>query len=465
MNSQHNQTIFDLVTEYEALHARGEVAFLDESDYLRIISYYEEEDQLGRALEVVGHAMALHGFSVDLFIKKAQLLMDGDQLNEALDVLEDASVFSPNDLSIRLLQAESMAYLGLYDEALAMLELAKKTAEKGSELSDIFTVEALVYECREQYELVFYTLKAAVLEDPRNEEALDRLWFCVELTKNYEASVALHNALLDRDPYASVAWYNLGHAHAYLGNYEEAMQAYEYAFITNEKFEEAYRHYAELCLEMRHYHRALSGYQEMMEHFDPDSELFFNIGQCYQQLQQFVPARKYFKRALSLDPLNDEVFFHIGECYAAEGKWKSAVRPYRKAVQIEDGREEYFAALARTYCELGETAKAEPCFLRATELAPEQAEYWLQYASFLLDHERGDQALELLEAAADEALETEMLYGRVACLLTMGRRKEAQYWLGEALHEDFDGHRLLFELLPAAEHDGELVAFIDRFRY
>jgi tetratricopeptide (TPR) repeat protein len=464
MNSQNNQTIFDLVTEYEALSARGEVAFLDEKDFLRVISYYEEEDQIGRALEVVEHAMGHHGFSVDFFIKKAQLLMDGDRLEEALEVLEDATLFSPNDLTIRLLQAEAMAYLGLYAEALAALETAKTSVRKGNDLSDILTVEAVVYECQEQYERMFFTLEAAVLEDPRNEEALDRLWFCVELTKNYEASITLHNAVLNRDPYASVAWYNLGHAHAYMGNYEEAIEAYEYAFITNEKFEEAYRHFAELCLEMRQYHKALNGYQEMIEHFDPDSELYFNVGQCYQHLGQFNLARKNFKRALSMDPLNDEVFFHIGECYAAEGKWKSAVRPYRKAVQIEDSREEYFSALARVYCELGEPAKAEPFFQKATELAPDQSEYWLQYASFLLDNDQGDRALMILEDAAEEAPETEMLYGRVACLLTMGRRKEAHYWLGEALHEDFEGHRLLFELMPGLEYEADIITFIDRFR-
>lgn len=464
MNFEENQTILDLITEYETSLESGSELFLDEKTYFQLIEYYENEDRYDKALETVERALQYHRYSVDFYIRKAQILIDNEQDAQALSVLEQATAFAPAEPEIALLRAEALAHVGMQEEAFDLLNELKKNAE-GEVLCDIYVCEAMLFELNEEYERVFYALKAALLENPRHQEALERLWLCVETTRKYEESVKLHQEILDLDPYSYLAWYNLGHAQSYLGNYDEAIEAYEYAFIINNKFEFAYRDCAELCFEIKQYRKALRCYLELLEHIDSDSDVHFCIGQCYQQLEDYASARSYYNQALQSDPLNDEVLYCIGECHAEEKRWKSAIRYYQKALQIEDTREEYYAALAEAYFEMGDTEKAETNFKIALDLAPDQIQIWMQYTGFLIDTDQVDEALEALQEAESFSIGAEILYCRIACLFALGRRQEAFYWLGEALEEDYDMHRSLFEMMPSLEHDPEVTSLISTYLF
>lgn len=459
MNFEENQTILDLITDYEASLERGEEIFLNEKSYFQLIEYYEIENRLDKALEATEYAIKTHHYSIDFYLKKAQLLIDDQQSAQALQVMELADSLAPGEPEIALLRLEALANVGLYYEAFDLIAELKREAQ-GAFLCELYVSEALIHEIRGEYEQAFYSLKAALFVDPHHREALERIWLCIETTKKYDESVSLHKQLIDLEPYSYLAWYNLGHAQAYLGNYHEAVEAYEYAFIINEKFEFAYRDCAELCFEIKKYRKALRCYLELLEYSGPDTELYCSIGQCHQQLEDYDTARKYYLKALQSDPLNDEMLFHIGECYAEEGRAKNALRYYKKAIQIETNREEYYAAIAEAYFELGDEIKAEAQIKKAIDLAPDQIQFWMQYTGFLIASDRVEDALAVLETAEDYALGAELLYSRIACLFALGRRQEAFYWLGEALLEDFDMHSALFDLMPSLENDGDVISMI-----
>ena len=96
--------------------------------------------------------------------------------------------------------------------------------------------------------------------------------------------------------------------------------------MINKEFEFAYRDCAEMCFETRKYHKALQCYQEVLDLFDPDQDIFLRVGQCYQHLGNYAIAKNFYENAVRLDPMNDEVYFHLGECFAHEGSWKKAIR-------------------------------------------------------------------------------------------------------------------------------------------
>lgn len=462
MNYEENQFLLELVTDYEALREQGQEVVWEEKALAQVIEYYERENQLPRAIEATNYAIKTFAYSADFYLKKAQLLIDNQEEALALKVLEEASNLAPYDPEVGILRAEALCQMGLQEEALDLLEMLKTDADSAT-LANIYVCEAAVHESSEEYEQMYYALKEALQENPRHEEALEKLWLCVEATRKYGESIALHQEVIEADPYSYLAWYNLGHAHAYLGNYKEAIESYEYAFLTNEKFEFAYRDCAEMCFEVKQYRKALQCYEDILERFESDSEVYFCMGQCYQQLEDYTGARANYAKALNLDPYNDEILFCIGECYARAGKWKSAVKAFKKAIDIEDFREEYYAAIAEAYAELGEAEQAETNFKKAVEIAPDQIEYWMQYTGFLIETDRVEEALDVLHEAEDYSTGAELLYCRIACLFALGRRQEALYWLGEALEEDFEMHEALFEVLPSLRTDADVINIISGY--
>ena len=462
MSEFFNQTITELVAEYEAMVEMGAMTFLEESSLNRLIEYYELDDQLDRALEVTALAVRQHQFSGEFRIKQAELLLAENRLEEALECLDQAAFFMPNEAELELLRAEALIYRTQYQEALCILEVLKPTADSRL-LSDIYFIEALAFDQQEMHERMYFSLRAALTENPDNRSALERIWYSIDACKRYDESIELFDRILEHNAYASRGWFNLGHARAYQGDYADAIDCYEYAYLSDEHFEQAYRDCAELCFEMKHYHRALRCYEELLERFDSDNDILLHIGLCHQHLGNFKIASTFYVQALNYDPMDDEVLFRIGECFAHEQNWREAIRYYNKAIAIEETREEYYGALAQAYYQYGALEEAEYCFGQAIETAPEDSRYWVQYALFLLRTQRGEEALDLLEDAEHTAVGPELTYCRVGCLFLTGRRQEGLYRLGEALEEDYNGHHFLFGLQADLEYDPDIISMISAY--
>lgn len=435
----------------------------DEESYHRLIDYFEQQCLLERALETVDHALRQHGQVADFHLRKAELLLEGEDAVQAMTALDRLEQLFPARLQAILLRAECLAAMHLHEEGLALLEQAKQGATP-SGLSDIHVCEALIYEGLKEHDRTFYLLKAALEENPSNSEALSRMWFCVENARKHKESVSLHERLLDVDPYNALAWYNLGTAHHYLCNYEKAVEAYEYAFLIKDDFEFAYRDCAEVCLYTQNYKKALQCYQDVFERFEPDADLLLHIGICYHKLGNPAVAKSFFQKATDLDCYCADAHFYLGECHASQSAWHKAISAYIKAIRIDDRNEEYYARLSDAYSRTGNFRKAEMYLRQAADTGPEDPRHWVRLIAFLMKRGKTDEALDVLDEAEDYTYSPELLYCRSACLFDMGLKKDALLVLEEALNEDFEAHNELFRLVPVLENDTEVRAVIAVFQ-
>ncbi len=455
------QDLHDLVFQYEVMSQKGKVLNLEEAAFLQLVDFYEEKESTDKALQIVERALTQHQHSSELYVRQARLLIYNLKPELALEALDRAESYGHEQKELKLIRSRALCILEYHHDSLSILyELKNEHYVTKSELSDIYFQEATVYEKLEQFDQMFYSLKQSLIEGPDNIRAMERMWISVELSRKHEESIIFHKYLLDHNPYAYQAWFNLGHAYYSMNKYEKAIEAFEFAFVINEKFELAYRDYAEVCFELKRYEKALNCYLEALEHFESDSDILAKIGECYEYLGQVPKAKIYFFRALNLDPRNDEVYFHIGECYAKEGHKESAVHFYKQAIKLDDRREDYLSSLANTYYDLGRAEKALPLYREATEIAPEQTGYWVKYASFLMELERLDEALELMEEAECNTIGADIYYCKAACLFLLDRRKEAMDSLGEGLIEDFSINEMIFELVPRLKEDKDVKAII-----
>ncbi len=464
-NKQH--TTNSLILAYEAMSQKGTVVFYEEAVFSQIINYYENESSIDLALAVVDQALNQHLHSTNLYCKKAELLAKQKQEAKAMDAIQQAEVLSPSDYEVKLIKAEVLGLFGDHGHALSIVRELKVAChiDNKNQLADIFFSEGVIYEHMQQYESVFTSWKQTLKFNPSHQEAIDRIWLSVEMSRKFDESILLCNSLIDHDPYCEKAWYNLGHAHTYYGNYEAAIEAYEYAFIIDNEFEWAYRHCAELCMEIQDYAKALDCYEEVLTYILPDGELLFKIGQCYQFLDKIEIAQEFYLRSIKMDEINDEVYFHLGQCAVKEKAWTQALAYFKKALEIEGAREEYFQAMAEVYITLDKKEKAYEYFNQVIELVPDQASYWIKFAAFLIKEEAYEATLELLDEADEYAVGAELLFCRAACLFKLERQKEAIDILAEALTEDFDMYPMLFDFSPELSNSRKIEAIINFYRY
>jgi tetratricopeptide (TPR) repeat protein len=456
-------TLIHLISEYEALSQKGDITKLEEKSLLKLIHFFNKEYKKEKALEVVEHALDLYPFSVEFFIKKAEILTDCKLYEDAYSVVDMAETLAPADVQLKLLKSRIFATQGRFDIAMEIISELKAHAEF-TDISEVLYAEACILEMMRDFDGTFNTLKEILESNDMHDAALDKIWYISDMSRMHEHSKQLHHQLIDRNPYNYRAWYNLGQASASLGEYEQAIQAFEYAFIIYPEFETAYKECADLCFEIGKYNKALKIYMEALEVFGADLDLFHNVGQCLLYLGNPKSARKYFNKALKVDPYNDEIHYSIGLTFARESRWINAINAYKRALDLDDMREEYFAGLGEAFFHINEFDKARYYFNKAIKYGPEQSFIWLAYANFLMATNHLSKAIDLLDKAEYYTQSVDLEYCKSACYFLKEDRESGLKTLESALEKDFSMHSMLFQFAPYLQFDADIQSMIKYYK-
>lgn len=437
----------------------GEINFLNEEDWLSLIDHFVINNRLAEALDVSLKAIEQHNFSIELHINHARMLLANEFYAEALLFTEDKAYLSPNDPEFTLVKAQAYLHTGEEDLCQQLISEIKKDADPDL-LTDILLTETDLYEREQEFDMMFESLQNILLLQPGNTEALERIWLCTELSGRYEDSVLLHQKIIENDSFSYQAWYNLGQAYFSLEQYEEASEAFEYAYLINEDFEFAYRDRGESLLLLTQYEQALSCYQEVKERFVPDADLYCKLGQCYAFLEQPDLAIDHFSVSLQMGNTTGEVHLHLGVCLVTLEKYNSAEDSLHKAISLEPEREEYHLALADLYFQQENYEMAAISYQKAVDLAPENYLIWCQYAGFLLLTHGDEAAMEAIDEALFYSDSAELHYLKVVCLLSAGKRQEAIINLMKLMDMYPDQAEYVYEVMPDLKNDAEVTAII-----
>jgi len=458
MKKPNDPALMALAERFEKSQESDTALSLSFEAFEELITHYDTLRNIDRVIDVLDYALIQYPYTVHFFLKKADFLLAQQQTREALEVLDLAASLSPDNFEVKVLRIEALTVMGQTQLAGRMLDELPMPTDTEQQ-ADYYYAQAFWHEQRYEFERMYFYLRAALEVHLGHQRSLEKIMVAVEMNQYYEASIPLYEAILDQDAYSYQAWFNLGQALIATGDYVGALEALEYAYLIDPYFELAYREFIDLSFELGHYQQTLRCYEEMIHNFPPDAEDLQKMARCFWQLEQYDKARDAFNQALELDALNDETYYFMGECLMDQKKFLLAIRYYSKAIRLDGKREEYFAARGEAYLMHGNSQSAEADFIQATQIAPESGHFWVQYCSFLMQAGRAEEALAILNEQ-QELEDIEMLYCRIACLFLVGKRKEAKYWLGEALVEAYEAHVLLFDLIPDLEMDADITAII-----
>jgi tetratricopeptide (TPR) repeat protein len=444
---KRDEDLINFVADFEIKFERGEIGYIEDKVFLKLLEYYEDEFLIEKAIEIVNVAIAQYSYRSDFYIVKARLLLNLNKAADCLDTLSKAEIIAPFEREIVLLKVRAYALKKDFDQAQEILDEMHEGATR-SEQVDVLIAQSYINEYMKNYDSMYENLASAALLDTSNEEVLERLWIGAELSRRYEDSVKLHQEIIERDPYNYQAWYNLGHGYNCTWEYEKAIDALEYSFIINPEFESGYLDCADTCLQIRQFEKALDIYVEANQKFGPNSELMVNIAECNIQLGNLNIAKQWLIKAIKIDSYNDEAYYHLGECYSKEEVWYNAINAYHKAIDLENRREEYYLGLAKAYLAIEDYNKATINFQLATETGPEETLYWREYVCFLIKLGLVEEALMVLDEAEDHTYGADLLYCRAVANFLLKNPLECYEMLEEALMEDFAQHEFIFELAP-----------------
>ncbi|MDG2448342.1 MAG: tetratricopeptide repeat protein [Saprospiraceae bacterium] len=455
-----SSSLLNLITDFEQSLTDGINTALDERAYAQIVEYYESENRQDRAVEVVDRAINQFPLNIEFHKLKASLLIKSRRFDDAHKTLSSAEVKEPFNVDLLLLRARVLAGQNKFDQAFDIVDDVKSYVDKDDEIK-AFLTEAEVADLSQDYEQMFQALKNALIVDPENINALDLMKKAVNLSRqHFEESILIHTVIVENHPYCAKAWYNLGHSYAFVSEYENAVEALEYAFLVDSTFEEAYNDCAEFCMEISEFQRAEIILHEAMMQFEYNYDSLYNLALCQYHIGKIEESKRTLFEAMQLEPYCEELHFLMAKCDIKDGNWMGAIQMLEKAIDLEDQIEDYYFHLGQVYEKINKEAKANVFYRKAAFQGEEQSYYWEEYILFLIRKGDLEDADKYIKISGEYTYSTRIGYLDVVIKLLNGDRKKGIELFTELIQEDFDSKEILVRADESLKSDKEILSII-----
>lgn len=463
-NMSEHTDLTQLIEQFERCLENQEQAFFDEDALEQIMDYYELQMETVKLEKAVDFAIVQNPYSSDFLIRKAEILLNRKKYSEAHLWLDKAMLFDATEIDIYLVRADIFMETNSFQEALDILNTALNFADE-SEKEFVYAEMSHAFELMEDYEKALECLIIAVRYNPENASAMEELAHLIDMTDEYDKSIELHKGLIEKSPYHWMAWYNLGRAYAGLGLYEKAIDAYDYCLAIHEDFEYAYRESADACFRNDDLKKAIELFESAQQHSAGYDDYSFRIGICFEKLEDYKQARFHYRKATRTDPYHDESFFRIGETYRIEGRFDAALVNYKKAIKLDEQNEYYLTTIIAMYQNLDHAEEAVSYMYTLVYAKPDVLTYWTDLIQNLYSFSLYTEALEVCEEALHRCGNfSEFFYLQAMALYKNGEEKDAITKLEYALHADYPRNKIMIETDEAFYFKPEVQSLMELYK-
>ncbi|HHB78131.1 MAG TPA: tetratricopeptide repeat protein [Saprospiraceae bacterium] len=459
---KHYNRLNELLLEFTAMSQSNNVPNLEKTDYLDLANYCISIEELELGLLIVDTAIRHFPLLPEFIVKKIEILLLLDRPNQALSTLKTIDHLTKLSHQAQLLKAKALKATGKNQDALDLLDQLKETQKDDFK---IYELQANILENMQQFDKLYHVLKNQILTAPQAqlESLLDKLLLFTDITSNYQDAIAFYPKVIDRHPFSGTAWRNLGLSYAALEDYYEAIDAFEFCIAIDPLDKTAYLG-CTTCLEQQNkYGLAIRYYFEYLEQSLKDEpEILMKLGHCFFLEDDFDTATYFLEEAIRLEPELANAHYWLGSLYL-ESDPPKAILHLNDAIDLDSFNEDYMIALAEAYKTIHDPKNAQHYFQQAIDIAPDILDTWMPFVRFLIQTKQHQLLLETLEEVATFFNPEQVIFLKIAGLFATGKRKEAKYWLIEALTTDNDLLDTMFEVYPKLAHDDEVVATIQKY--
>lgn len=460
-----NARLEALVNKFETQLKDQEKPLFKKSELLLLADYFEFERFPDKALEVINFGISQFTKSPELQVRKTRLLIYNSYLHQAIEMLERKKARGLNPSQRNLLYAEILIVQGKHSEAKSVIAALKFQYSKTRKiLSDVFFLDALLYEKMGDFEHSFRALEMALRINPKHKDAKGKLWMSMELSKEFKTGIELSQYLIEQDHYSCMSWFSLAHAYYANFEYKKALEAFEFCIMINEDFESAYIDIAEVCLLLGLYHDASNYLKTVVDKFQiREQDILIMYGESLLRAGEPRASRKILQECKLIDSFDPDVLFLIGETYRVEMNLAAAIRQYHIVLKIESYREDVHRSLGKCYFMQTEFRLAEKHFKKAINCNPEDPDSRTQLASYYFNIGELDSAEHVLTLANEEIDNVKLLYHYSAILMLQDKEEQALKVIGDALQLDFNSHEEVYEFAPELIINKKIEAIINYY--
>ncbi len=451
LGSSHHDDFDFPIEKFEMMLKTNEVLFFDAAEFENIIAHYIDSGRLALAKKALKLSLDQHPKSFNLLLMKAEIYTFEDKFEKAMTLLEDLKSLEPNNEEVYILIANIYSKQDLHHKSIEVLKEALNFAD---DLLEIHSIMGMEYLFLEDFEHAKQSYIKCLENDENDYTALYNVIYCFDFLDQNQEAVEFLKTFLDRQPYCEVAWHQLGKLYFETKNYSKALEAFDYAIISDDYFIGAYLEKGKVLERLKRFEEAIECYSLTLQIDDPTAFAYLRIGKCFLKLNQPEKALKHFKKALHEDPLLDKVWLALSDYHVKIKDYKKALYFINKAINIDEENVLYWKHFAVINLELDNMKDSAFGFKKSLELGNYELETWLNRIDILIELKLYKDALQALEEANDFFPNiAELEYRFAGVYFELGKLKLAEQHLQVARFLEPDYMVIMRTLFPFFDLD------------
>ena len=292
------------------------------------------------------HTIQNSGLEEDIFVL-AEKLVELGFLEQAINLYEQLLATHPDEGELLLSLAEIYIELDQEDEA---LELVKKVKNDDPVYPSALLLEADLYSLNGLYEVAYKKLLDAKKLLP-NESVIDFALGeqCYMQGSFLEAISYFQTVLKDSEEMAGVSInQRIAESYSNLGQFEEALPYYDKSLQKKIELHTLFQ-YGLTAYQAGQYKTAVNQLTKLKEIDHEFHSLYLYLASSYEMLGDYEMAYKSAKEGIKQDEYNKELYFKAGKICLKLNKPMEAVSNFRQAIAIDPGYLEAGITLAKYF--------------------------------------------------------------------------------------------------------------------
>lgn len=403
MNKEDN--IERLIKKFEEMLKTKENYFFDIEDFLDIVDHYIILGEFNMAEKAINFGLDQYPQNVDLLLFKTELFSFNNQLDKAFDLLNELKKIEPQRVETLLLEAELYSRKKEYKKAIKSLQKASRFEE--ADKVEIYEMMLVQYMYLENYRLALEVSLKTLKLNPESSTALYNAITCFDVLNKTDMAIDFLKEHIEKQPFSEVAWSLLAKKYIDKAQYQQAINALEYAIAIDDKFLGAYYDKAFAYTQLKKYDKALECYFLTLKIADPIAFTYYHIAKNYQLLNDLEKAVHFYFKAVDEDPgyykswiklilikieqnqlddalsialraleviNNQELLQLLGKIYLLKNNPSKAINAYEMSMKMGNPDLSLILQLADLYKQQGDLDNFRTLLLKAKKIFPDSDE-------------------------------------------------------------------------------------------
>ncbi|MCL5246068.1 tetratricopeptide repeat protein [Cellulophaga sp. 20_2_10] len=419
------------IAKFESMLKTDDVYFFDAEDFEDIIHHYLNNGKMSLAKKAIKIGLTQHPSTIELKLLEVEVHVFENNLELAESMLDSLQTIDSNNEEIYIQRANIFSKKDDHNTAIKLLEKALTLSEDAIDIHSLLGMEHLFMDNFEEAKKHFIQ---CVLFDEQDYASLYNIIYCFDFLEDYDGAIEFLNEYLEKNPYCEVAWHQLGKQYFAKKMYNEAINAFDFAIISDDTFVGAYFEKGKILERLKRYNEAIENYEFTIEIEDPSAFAYLRIGKCHEKLGNTELAKLNYYKTVHEDPLLDKGWLAITNFYMKQKDYLKAKEYITKAINIEEENLFYWEKNAYINEALGLIEEAEMAYQKMVDLGDCELKTWLLWSSLVLKKGDPHSAIQILQQALEfYPSNSDVLYKIAGAHMVLDQTIKAKEFLVKAL--------------------------------